>query len=133
MKKVFLMVCLVVGLAGLSYAAVDVRSDSTVVGKTEKLNFVGPSVTQSGTVITVDTGTITGNTAITGNLSATGTLTLSNASTIGWTLISSANTFGTSMCTNGCVFCINGQGTVGDSLIGCDSATADKCLCAGAN
>jgi hypothetical protein len=128
MKKflnVILAVIMLVALSVPCFAGVAVLSNGTRAGITDKLNFKGATVISSGNSISIDAGTLTAN------LSTTGTMTSSNATTIGWTLVSSANTLGTSMCTNACVFCINGQGTVGDMTVGCSVATADTCLCAG--
>jgi hypothetical protein len=136
MKKLFVLILaafIMIALSVKSFAEVDVKSSGSKVTTAVAVDFYGPAVTKVGGTAIVDSLAITGNQVVTGNLSTTGTFTSSNATTLGWTMVSSANTFGTSMCTNACVFCINGQGTVGDANVGCDVATADKCLCAGAN
>jgi hypothetical protein len=108
--------------------------DATIVGSATIADANWTSIDVNGG--TIDGATIGASSASTGafsGITTTGTFTSSNATTLGWTIVSSANTFGTSMCTSACVFCINGQGTVGDMNIGCSNSTADTCLCAGAN
>lgn len=74
MRKFVLTMLLVVGLAGLVFAAVEVKSAGTVVGKTETLNITGPAIATSGTDITVNTLTETGAKVITGTLNVTSTV-----------------------------------------------------------
>ena len=73
MKKLIIVVLMVM-LSVSAYAAVNVKSSSGTVGKTETLKILGPSVTQSGTDIVVDLSTLTGDTEITGALDLTGAL-----------------------------------------------------------
>lgn len=65
-------------------------------------------------------------------LTTNSTVTSSNATDIGWSIVSGANT----ACNTTCTFaCVAGQDT-GDAnkpLVGCADATADLCICAGAN
>jgi hypothetical protein len=56
------------GLAGLSLAAVEVKSAGTVIGKTETINITGPAIASSGTDITISTLTETGDKTVTGDL-----------------------------------------------------------------
>lgn len=72
MKKFILMLMLVVGLAGLSHAAVEIKNAGTRVGKAETLNITGPAFTATGNSIAINTLTETGDKVITGALRTTG-------------------------------------------------------------
>lgn len=76
MWRKFLMVAvLVVGLAGLAYAAAEWQEDGVKVNKSEALNFVGgPNVSGNGVVTDVDFSTMTGDVAITGDLAVDGSI-----------------------------------------------------------
>jgi len=78
MKKFLLIALLVVGLAGLAFAAVEIKSGTTVVGKTETLAITGPTIAVSGTDVTINTLTETGNKTITGSLDVTGAVNASS-------------------------------------------------------
>lgn len=68
-----------------------------------------------------------------GTTSPTGVLDLrgSSTSSMGWTIVSGANTACNSTCVTPCVF---GWDTAsGEVAVACTDATADKCLCAGSN
>lgn len=64
------------------------------------------------------------------NVAATGTIRSSNTTSIGWSVVAGANTACSTTCTNACVF---GQNTADMSIVDCAAATADVCVCAGAN
>jgi len=55
MKKLFL-VALVIAfcVSGIAFAAVEIKSAGTVIGKTETVDMTGPTIATSGTDITVD-------------------------------------------------------------------------------
>jgi hypothetical protein len=77
MRKFLLAFLMVVALAAgmsLAYAAVGVKGAGTIVGKTETLDITGPTVAASGTDITINTLTETGDKVITGGLTVTGTI-----------------------------------------------------------
>lgn len=118
MKNYLFLFLALILVSSVASASVNVQSNGTNLGPAQDINVVGASVSGSGPVKTLNTGVM--NT----------TLTISTADTIGWTVISSANTLGTSMCSNACVFCIDSSVTVAD-IVGCSTAVADKCVCAG--
>jgi hypothetical protein len=61
-----------------------------------------------------------------------GQLTSTGTATLGWSIVAVANTACTTTCTSACVA---GQdtGAANKPLVGCADATADLCICAGAN
>jgi hypothetical protein len=62
MKKsrlTILVVLVFLCLIGIVYAAVDISSEGTRVGATEHINFVGPTVSESGGVTTVSSAALT--------------------------------------------------------------------------
>lgn len=83
-------------------------------------------------IINVGTGSVTlpGGVSTSGNISTTGTITSSNTGSLGWNLVSAANQACNTTCTNACVF---GQDTATSAIVDCADATADACICAGAN
>lgn len=70
--------------------------------------------------------------AVAGTLSATSTITSSRTTDLGWAVVAGANTACNTTCTNACVFGVNTASATAD-IVDCADATADKCLCAGAN
>jgi hypothetical protein len=118
--KLSAFVVLSVLVCGPVFASVNVQTNGADLGPAQEINFVGVSASGKGPIKTVDLSSITT------------TMTVSSVDTIGWTVISSANTFGTTTCANACVFCIASDVTVAD-IVGCNVTTADKCLCAGGN
>lgn len=60
------------------------------------------------------------------------TIVSAGTSTIGWSVVSGANTACTTTCTAACVLGVN-TGAVTADFVDCADATADKCLCAGAS
>lgn len=82
--------------------------------------------TTSGSITMLDT------VAVTGAISATTTITSSSATTLGWSVVTGANTACSTTCTTACVF---GQdsGDANKPIVDCADATADRCVCAGAN
>lgn len=84
-----------------------------------------------------DVGVNAGNNSITttgaisgGSFAATGNITSTAATNIGWSVVAGANTACNTTCTNACVF---GQNTGDMAIVDCANATADVCVCAGAN
>ena len=67
-RKLLLTLVLLVGIAGIAFAAVEVRENGTTINRTEKINFIGPDVSVNGTVVDIDTGTLTGDVNVTGEL-----------------------------------------------------------------
>ncbi len=80
-----------------------------------------PEMTLSATVANFQNNTIT----------TSGTLTNTGTSDIGWSIVNAANQACNTTCTNACVFGFN-TAAIGN-LLPCTDATADSCLCAGAN
>lgn len=78
----------------------------------------------SGTVI------VSGAAASLASVTATGSVLSTSATDIGWSVVSGADTACNTTCTNACVF---GQNTADMSIVDCAGATADVCVCAGAN
>lgn len=64
------------------------------------------------------------------SITLTGTLTSSRTTDFGWSVVSVANQACNTTCTSACIVGFD-QGT--PSMVGCTNATADQCLCAGAN
>jgi hypothetical protein len=88
-------------------------------------------VTAGGTnTMSIQSGSVGINTAA---ATVAGTLTSSGTGTLGWSVVAGANTACTTTCTNACVmgFAIDASG--GSNPVACADATADNCLCAGAN
>lgn len=87
----------------------------------------------SGTVALTDNTVIGGTTPAAGTfttLAATTSITSSATGSIGWSLVSVANQACTTTCTSACVF---GQDSTSKDIVDCSNATADVCVCAGAN
>ena len=66
-----------------------------------------------------------------GSVTSSGSLTSTSTTSIGWSIVTGANTACNTTCTNGCVH--GWETTSGEVAVDCADATADKCLCAGAN
>lgn len=64
------------------------------------------------------------------NITTSGNITSSGTTSIGWSVVAGANTACNTTCTNACVF---GQNTGDMAIVDCANATADVCVCAGAN
>lgn len=85
-------------------------------GGTVNNSIIGGTVPEAGTFTT---------------LVATTSITSSAPGTLGWNLAAAANQACTTTCTSACV---HGWDTAaGEVAVDCANATADKCLCAGAN
>lgn len=91
--------------------------DNTVIGATTKAAGGFTTLTATGA-------------ASAASLTVTGSLLSTSTTDIGWSVVSGANTACNTTCTNGCVF---GQNTADMSIVDCAAATADVCICAGAN
>jgi uncharacterized Fe-S radical SAM superfamily protein PflX len=59
-----------------------------------------------------------------------GTFTSAGTATLGWSVVVGVDTACTTTCTFACVF---GQNTATKSIVDCESANADVCVCAGGN
>ena len=88
--------------------------------------------------LTVSGGTVN-NSIIGGVAAAAGTFTILAATTsitssatgsIGWSVVAAADQACSTTCTNACVF---GQDSTSKDIVDCSNATADVCVCAGAN
>lgn len=84
-----------------------------------------------------DVGINAGNNSITttgavsgASFTATASILSTAATNIGWSVVAGADTACNATCTNACVF---GQNTGDMSIVDCAAATADVCVCAGAN
>lgn len=93
----------------------------------------------SGNFATLGTITSTGDlyvgakattTAASGNFATQGTITSARATDIGWAVASSTNAACNTTCTSACVF---GWDETDAVITNCTEATADVCVCAGAN
>lgn len=93
-------------------------------GNVSGAHIVLRAANASGTVIFRPANTTLWTMGTTGDLVGAGT------GTIGWALVSGANTACTTTCTTPCVI---GQNTATFALVACTDATADVCLCAGAS
>lgn len=85
----------------------------------------GISAPISGSDNITTTGVITG-----GSFVSTGNITSTATTNLGWSVVAGANTACNTTCTNACVF---GQNTADMTIVNCAAATADVCVCAGAN
>lgn len=105
------------GLAGLAFSAVEVKSAGTVVGKTETLNITGPAIAVSGTDVTINTLTETGNKDISGTL-AVGT---GDAFTVGATgIIIDTSLYATTAGSGGNrTVCVSADGKIFSSATAC--------------
>ncbi len=79
----------------------------------------------TGTVINEGINTSAGYTT-------SGTVVSSRATDIGWSVVAGADTACNTTCTFACVFGVN-TGSANADIVDCADATADECLCAGAN
>ena len=79
--------------------------------------------TSSGVGLTVDGS---------GSLTASGKILSQRNTDLGWAVVAGANAACNTTCTSACVFGVNTAATEAD-IVGCVDATADECLCAGAN
>ena len=75
---------------------------------------------------------ITGDTTATGTVVTSSTITSTATASLGWSTVNAANTACNTTCTFACVMGQDTDATNGP-IIGCGDATADRCLCAGAN
>jgi hypothetical protein len=82
MRKLFLGLLLACLLAGTTWAAVQVLDDGTKVSVTDKINFVGATITHTGTIVEVDT-TYYPASAMAGNFTVTGGVTINASVGIG--------------------------------------------------
>lgn len=60
-------------------------------------------------------------------------VTCSGTGTIGWAIVAAANQACSTTCTSACVFGFDEGAGDAEDIVACDSAAADKCLCAGAS
>ena len=67
------------------------------------------------------------------SLSVSGSVLSTSATTIGWSVVAGADTACSTTCTNACVVGFDDGAADAENMVDCASATADKCLCAGAN
>lgn len=94
------------------------------------LTFNGDSATTT-IVHNHSTGVVTFSDDIAaGSVALTADLTSSDTGDIGWSLQAAGNQACNTTCTSACVF---GYDDGGDTIVACDSADADKCICAGAS
>jgi len=69
MKKLFLFALVItLSLASVVFAAVEIKSAGTVIGKTETLNITGPSVVVNGADVNVDFTSLTGDLTVSGDI-----------------------------------------------------------------
>ena len=122
------------GVADASSTAFFAKYDGTALSY---VNF-GPTGAAQIAIVNAATPTITfgkagGGVATLsqgGLITTSGTITCTNASSIGWSKVAGADTACNTTCTSACVF---GQNTADMSIVACDDATADVCICAGAS
>jgi signal peptide peptidase SppA len=121
------------GAASSSILTTDNSATGLLMGSTGHLNTVTLDTRDGAEGVIVN-----GYESVSGLFTATGGVTspstnaleLTSATSMGWTLVSGANTACNTTCTHACVF---GQDTATYALVACTDATADICLCAGAN
>lgn len=106
---------------------------STALGTTEVMKMDGTTVTftdtiSGATLVTPVIGAATGT-----SLTVTGDIKSSAATTIGWSVVAGADTACSTTCTNACVVGFDDGAADAENMVDCASATADKCLCAGAS
>ncbi len=107
---------------------------TTTVFSATGLTFAGNNTTFLMGLFNVDSS---GNVSTSGTMSVAATTTLKDGlistktTNIGWSVQAAANQACNTTCTNACVF---GEDTsVIGSFVDCSDATADRCVCAGAN
>jgi hypothetical protein len=88
-------------------------------------------VDASANTVCVGTSTCTEVLSVTGNILNTGTVTSSATGSFGWSIVTGANTACTTTCTFAAV--MGWDTAVTEVAVSSSDATADKCLCAGAN
>lgn len=93
---------------------------------------VSLGLTPKGTGGVIITSSNTNPSTITNGLQVGGAFTNTGTGSIGWSVVAGANTACNTTCTNACVFGFD-TGLGGSDLVDCSDATADRCLCAGAN
>lgn len=125
----------------------DIGSANSVSGGTNSLVFEGATADPYEVTLTVQdpaadrtitipdqNGTLlVSNSNITvQTIEATSTITSTSATNIGWNVVTGANTQCETTCVNACVF---GQDTddANKPIVSCADASADRCVCAGAN
>jgi len=127
-------------LSGLDITPHSYQTNSLVVRNssgTAKVTVTkAGATTLAGALTASSTAAISGNTTIGGTLGVTGKVTLAgdlvstDTGDIGWNLATGTDTACNTTCTSACVF---GQDTTTYAIVDCADATADVCVCAGAN
>jgi len=119
------------------YTAIDVNitnANHTSTGNTVQgldVSSITGDADATETGVKVGDGCDVGVDAGNGGITTSGAITSSIATSIGWSVVSGANTACNTTCTNGCVF---GQDAgASNVIVNCAAATADVCVCAGAN
>jgi hypothetical protein len=134
---------------GTDMGLADLGTPSLVIANSDPTKYFTLSHDGTNTVVDSSTGVVSFPDGVSGALNGTlgattpaavaattvaasSTIVSSATGTIGWSVVSGANTACTTTCTNACVFGVNTAATEAD-IVACSDATADKCLCAGAN
>ena len=100
--------------AGAANTALDTTGAGTIaIGSAD---VTSTTVTTDGGAVTID-----------------GTITSAATTTLGWTINAGADTACNSTCTSACVMGFELDAWDATSLLECDDATADTCLCAGSS
>lgn len=119
-------------------AHVDLSGNSTDNFAAVKLDFGANGLIVSTSPATTVSNPRTWTTRLTVNtttVTTPSTITSSGTGSIGWSVVVAANTACNTTCTNACVvgFATGAVGTDTERPVDCTDATADRCLCAGAN
>lgn len=112
------------GAVNIEGAAGDATADVTIATNHDDADILLRGGTTQATRVTIEGDT--------GNVVATAGITSTATTTIGWSVVSGADTACTSTCTSACVFGVNTASLTAD-IVDCADATADECLCAGAS
>jgi len=106
--------------------------DITIGNGTPNTTQNGEDFYVEGTMEVDSTARFDGALTANSTIACANTITSSRTTDIGWSVVATANQACTTTCTSACVFGVNTAATEAD-IVDCADATADECLCAGAN
>ena len=125
--------------AGTPDTLFSIASDGSVyIGASGNSLFNESVSIGNGSASTIDLGAdaeadlyITDDLEVDGLITCASDILSTNTGDIGWSVVAQANQACNTTCTNACVFGQDSGDT--DHIVACDDATADTCVCAGAN
>ncbi|MFA5121894.1 hypothetical protein [Zavarzinia sp.] len=114
------------GVANFDGGAKIIDDVALTFGSDADATIVYDETTTDDLIITSTNVTVTGNVNFSGQLVGTGTAAIGS-------VVAGANTACNTTCTAPCLFGIDNGAAAADSLVACDDAAADKCVCLGAS